>query len=143
VPSGGTITFTIFLLNSGPAPALGVTVSDPLPAGTTFVSCSASQGGCSGPPVGSGGTVEANPGTIPSGGTATLTVVVQAPATSGTLTNVATVSGTNVSGGTLTAGTSVDVGDSPPADIPFLDPRLLAVLALVLGAAGLRALRGS
>jgi len=142
VPPGGTISFTILVLNSGPAPALGVTVSDPLPAGTTFVSCSTSQGGCSGPPAGSGGTVDANLGTIPAGGSATLIVVVHAPAAAGTVTNVATVSGSNVSGGTVTAGTSVAVGDALPVDIPFLDPALLGGLAVLLVAVGYRALRG-
>jgi uncharacterized repeat protein (TIGR01451 family) len=41
---GDTITFPITLTNSGPATANGVIVTDPLPAGLTFVSSTASQG---------------------------------------------------------------------------------------------------
>ena len=41
---GSTVTFTVTLANAGPAPADGVTVTDPLPIGYTFVSASPSQG---------------------------------------------------------------------------------------------------
>jgi uncharacterized repeat protein (TIGR01451 family) len=41
---GSTITFTITLTNSGPATATGVTVTDLVPAGLTFVSATPSQG---------------------------------------------------------------------------------------------------
>jgi len=41
---GSTITFTITLTNAGPATATGVTVTDLLPAGLTFVSATPSQG---------------------------------------------------------------------------------------------------
>ena len=41
---GDTITFTITVANAGPDTATGVTVTDLLPAGVTFVSASASQG---------------------------------------------------------------------------------------------------
>ena len=41
---GDTITYTITLTNNGPDAATGVTVTDLLPAGLTFVSASPSQG---------------------------------------------------------------------------------------------------
>jgi uncharacterized repeat protein (TIGR01451 family) len=41
---GDTITFTVTLQNSGPASATGVTVTDLLPPGLTFVSATPSQG---------------------------------------------------------------------------------------------------
>ncbi len=44
-PSVGTnVTFTVVITNHGPNDATGVQVSDPLPAGLTFVSASPSQG---------------------------------------------------------------------------------------------------
>src|SRR5216684_2173997 len=67
-------------LNAGPLSAASVSVTDPLPAGTTFVSCSTSQGTCSGPPVGTNGTVTATLGTIASAGSATFTIVVNVTA---------------------------------------------------------------
>jgi uncharacterized repeat protein (TIGR01451 family) len=137
-PVGGTLTFTVVLSNAGPIAALDVTLNDPLPAGTTFLSCSASQGSCAGPPIGSGGTVTAVLGTIGVGGTATVTIAVQAPPSSAILTNVATVTGSNVSGGSVTASASVAVGDARLADIPFLDPRMLALLTLLLVWVGFR-----
>ncbi|HRK72771.1 MAG TPA: SdrD B-like domain-containing protein, partial [Rhodothermales bacterium] len=41
---GGTVTFTISVVNKGPAPATNVTVSDQLPTGLTFVSASGVNG---------------------------------------------------------------------------------------------------
>jgi uncharacterized repeat protein (TIGR01451 family) len=41
---GDTITFDVTLTNNGPDPATGVTVTDPLPAGLTFVAAVPSQG---------------------------------------------------------------------------------------------------
>src|SRR3954468_17092150 len=57
--AGETIAYSIFVFNSGPANALNVTVTDPLPAGTTFVSLASSTSifNCNTPAVGSGGTV--------------------------------------------------------------------------------------
>ncbi len=41
VEAGGQITYQLHIVNNGPAQATGVEVSDPLPAGTEFVSASA------------------------------------------------------------------------------------------------------
>ena len=41
---GETVTFTVFLVNSGPAAATGVVVADPLPAGLQFVGASPAKG---------------------------------------------------------------------------------------------------
>src|SRR5690242_13354886 len=40
VVAGSNVTYTIRVENCGPATAINVSVSDPLPAGTTFVSAS-------------------------------------------------------------------------------------------------------
>ena len=92
VVSGNTLTYTILVTNNGPGFSLGVNVTDPIPVGTTFISCQTSQGSCSGPTVGANGTVTANFGTIGAPGFATLSIAVNVTAPGGTtLTNVAVV----------------------------------------------------
>jgi len=90
ITSGSTLIYTITTTNAGPGTANNVNVTDPLPVGTTFISCTASQGSCSGPAIGSNGTVTANFGTIGSPGFATLSISVNVTAPGGiTLTNTA------------------------------------------------------
>ena len=48
VLAGSNVTYTLTAANKGPNPALHVTVSDTLPTGTTFVSCSSTGGVCGG-----------------------------------------------------------------------------------------------
>lgn len=82
---GDTVTFTITLTNSGPSAATGVSVTDVLPAGLTFVSATVGQGSYSSV---SGDWVV---GSIASGASATLALrglVV----TSAARTNTATIS---------------------------------------------------
>jgi uncharacterized repeat protein (TIGR01451 family) len=87
VQSGGSITYNITVQNGGPANATNVMVNEPLPAGETLVSATPSQGTCS-------GTVTCNLGSIPNGGSATITTVANVTAPCGsTLANTATVSG--------------------------------------------------
>jgi uncharacterized repeat protein (TIGR01451 family) len=81
----GSVTYTISVTNLGPDSASGVVVTDTLPVGVTFVS--ASGGG-----VNNSGVVTWSLGTLANGQVSTLTVTVTAPATSGSLTNVALVS---------------------------------------------------
>jgi len=133
------VAFTVVVGNTGSVPALGVAVSDPLPPGTTFVSCSASQGSCNAP---SGGVVTASLGTLVPDGTATVTITVQAPAAPATLTNTATATATNGAGEGATARAVMVVGNGgQPLDIPALDPRALAVLAALVVWAAVRTLR--
>jgi uncharacterized repeat protein (TIGR01451 family) len=85
--SGGTITYTLNVSNAGPFDAHNVTVDDPLPAGETLVSATATQGSCN-------ATVTCQLGTVANGGSATITIVVRVTASCGsTITNIATVSG--------------------------------------------------
>ena len=74
VPAGSSLTFVTTLANVGSQPALAVVLEQTLPAGTPFVSC-APQAACQR----IGGLVRAQVGTLPPGGTFTLTVVVQVP----------------------------------------------------------------
>jgi uncharacterized repeat protein (TIGR01451 family) len=87
--AGGTATWTIAVRNDGPTAAEGVRIKDALPAGTTFSGATPSQGGCSVVD----GEVTCALGTVPSGGSAQVTVVarVDAGLTGRTLRNGATV----------------------------------------------------
>ena len=77
VLAGNQLTYTIDVLNAGPSSASSVTLSDTLPAGTTFVSMSAPNGfSCTTPAVGATGSVSCSGGTVDLGG-ATFTLVVK------------------------------------------------------------------
>jgi uncharacterized repeat protein (TIGR01451 family) len=85
VSIGQNVTYTLTVSNAGPASATGVTVTDSLPAAVAFVSVNASQGTCTGT-----ATVACSLGTIPNGGSATVTVVARAVQV-GSASNTATV----------------------------------------------------
>lgn len=93
VTMGGNVTYTVVVSNNGPGTAVNVGVTDPLPNGTTFVSCSISLGSCSGPSVGSNGTVTATIGNMGPLGSVTMTIVANVTAGAGTtISNTATAS---------------------------------------------------
>jgi uncharacterized repeat protein (TIGR01451 family) len=56
VNHGSNLTYTLAVFNNGPDVSDGDTITDVLPAGTTFVSFSTTNGTCIHPAVGSGGT---------------------------------------------------------------------------------------
>jgi uncharacterized repeat protein (TIGR01451 family) len=88
VPPGGSITYDIVVFNNGPDAATGVTLSDTLPAGTTFLSLVTDPDwSCVTPPVGSGGMVDCSLASLAFEGAAamTLTVAVDAGLTPGTI----------------------------------------------------------
>jgi uncharacterized repeat protein (TIGR01451 family) len=93
---GANVTYTITVINAGPDNADNATLTDPLPAGTTFVSISCPAGwGCSTPAVGVNGTVTATNPSLPltSGDVFTLVVHVDPAIALGTfINNQATVS---------------------------------------------------
>src|ERR1700676_1912485 len=79
---GNHLTYTLVVNNNnGPSNATGVTLTDTLPAGVTFVSATTVPGSCTGT-----ATVVCALGTVAVGGTATVTIVV-APTAAGTITN--------------------------------------------------------
>ncbi len=83
--AGTDLTYTLVVTNDGPSDATNVVVSDPVPAGTTFVS--ADGGGAE-----ATGTVTWNLGTLAEGTTATLHVTVHVDeARTGALSNTAGV----------------------------------------------------
>jgi len=96
VTAGNNATYTLTLINNGPAYASNVALTDALPAGETFVSLVQTAGPtftCT-----TGGTINCSLASLASGTSATFTLVA---AVSGGLTNGSTVSNTaNVSSGT-------------------------------------------
>jgi uncharacterized repeat protein (TIGR01451 family) len=93
VMAGSSLVYTITLTNEGPSDADSVTLSDPLPAGTTFQSLSQPAGwSCSTPAIGAGGTVSCSLATFTTGSSVfMLTVLVDSGVSVGTvLTNTAT-----------------------------------------------------
>jgi uncharacterized repeat protein (TIGR01451 family) len=102
VTVGDNVTFTIEVHNSGPDQATGVTVSDPLPAGTSFVSANESQGSYD--PLTGIWTV----GTLNVGQTATLTITVTVTSTAAEIINCAEVETSDQCDPDSTPGNLVD-----------------------------------
>jgi uncharacterized repeat protein (TIGR01451 family)/fimbrial isopeptide formation D2 family protein len=92
---GGTLVYTIQVANAGPNPAINALLTDPLPAGTTFVSL-VSPGGwsCTTPAVAAAGVISCQDASLASGATATFTLTVHVDAAlvaHSVLRNVATI----------------------------------------------------
>ncbi|HEX6086995.1 MAG TPA: DUF11 domain-containing protein [Thermoanaerobaculia bacterium] len=96
---GSNVTWTITVINGGPAAATNVALSDTLPGATTFVSLAEAPGfTCSTPAVGAGGTITCSSATMPAGATASFALTANIPAdtAAGTeLANAAAVSADN------------------------------------------------
>jgi uncharacterized repeat protein (TIGR01451 family) len=108
----GNITWTMVVTNLGPSTDTGVKVSDPMPAGNTYVSSTTTQGTCTG-----GAILNCDIGTMAAGATVTITLITT-PSTTGTQTNTATVSGdrqeTTLANNTATASVTVGPATGPP-----------------------------
>jgi uncharacterized repeat protein (TIGR01451 family) len=101
VPRGGNITYSIVVTNGGPDTAANVTVTDPLPAHTTHVNSSVSQGSVNFDGV----NVVASCGSLAFGDSAILTLIVSV--------NTDTPRNTVISN---TATVTSDTPDPSPAD---------------------------
>jgi uncharacterized repeat protein (TIGR01451 family) len=112
VTTGSNLTYSITVTNNGPDSAQGVSVTDTLPAGVTFVSATTSTGSCSGTAA-----VTCNLGTFANAATATITIVVT-PTAAGTLTNTVNVTSATpdpvTTNNSATTSTTV-TGSSAPA----------------------------
>jgi uncharacterized repeat protein (TIGR01451 family) len=120
VQEGQPLTYTLDVANAGPSDAQNVVVTDPLPAGVSYVSATPSQGSCSQ----AAGVVTCSLGTVGVGATPTIAIDVTA-GSAGTISNTASVSSdtsdpssgdnSDTEGTTVqpTADLSVSKGDSP------------------------------
>lgn len=130
------ITYVITVTNNGPQTASNVVVQDTIPAGTIVTSVTPSQGTCGGT-----ATVICNLGAIAAGGMATIQLVVQAPATPGSITNTATVTNTpeaDLNPANNTSGPAI-VAVAEVAGIPTVSEwGLLALLAALAAVAALK-----
>jgi uncharacterized repeat protein (TIGR01451 family) len=106
VTIGNNVDYTVHVVNHGPSRATSVTVTDPLPAGTTFVSASATQGDCSE----TNRVVTCAVGTVASAGAANATIRLRADV-AGSLSNTASTAATenddDTTNNTATATTTV------------------------------------
>jgi uncharacterized repeat protein (TIGR01451 family) len=112
----GTVVYTVGLTNEGPSDATGIILSDPIPAGLTFVS-----GSLNGQAGASDGTTVTFPGidlATTDTASATLTFTVDA-ATSGTVTNTASVPDMSADGENdiTNNAASVDITVTPQTDV--------------------------
>jgi uncharacterized repeat protein (TIGR01451 family) len=113
IKSGANLPYALTAKNNGPDTAQAVSVTDVTPTGTTFVSVTPNTGSCTAPPVGGTGTVTCTVGTMGSGVTFKITLVLNVNASSGsTITDTATVTSTtsdpNTKNNSSTATTTVD-----------------------------------
>ena len=96
VGAGATLTYTLTVANAGPSQANSVSLSDSLPAGTTFVSAAGSGWSCSG-----SGPVTCTMGSLGITAASPVTITVTAPAAAGAIVNTASVTSAT---GDLVAG---------------------------------------
>jgi uncharacterized repeat protein (TIGR01451 family) len=128
--AGANITYTLTASNAGPGAATNVVITDPLPAGTAYVTSTTTQGTCGA----FLSTVTCALGTLSSGATATVTLTLTTPSSPGSITNTATiVAAENDPVAANNTGTATTTISAPQAaDVPTLDVRaLLALIALL------------
>jgi uncharacterized repeat protein (TIGR01451 family) len=124
VTAGSPLTYTLTVDNLGPQAAVGVILTDTLPASVNYVSTSASQGSCAGT-----GTISCDLGTIAPGQGATVSIVVE-PTAFGVITNTAVVTSTAadpvISNNTVAVTTTVDLfADLSLSMVDSADPVLI------------------
>jgi uncharacterized repeat protein (TIGR01451 family) len=118
---GPNFTYTLTVANAGPGVATGVTATDLLLTGLTFVSATSTQGTC----AAAGQLVTCTIGVMNIGGSVTIqiTVTPQASLAGATVTNTATVTGAqpdpNPGNNTGTASTTIaGTGTAVPTGVP-------------------------
>jgi uncharacterized repeat protein (TIGR01451 family) len=112
VSTGQQETYNIHVYNDGPLSAPNAVVTDVLPAGVNFVSCTTTLGTCAGPTPGANGTINVNLGTLNSNASLDITLVTQVGLPPGSsFSNTASVASTrfdsNLTDNSATAVTQV------------------------------------
>ena len=106
-------SYSVQVTNNGPSAATGVVATIPLPAGVQFASASSGQGST---PTQQGGVLTADLGDIASGGSATITIVIDpTPASSGTSISLSA----EVAGQPVRPESRQQSGVLEPGDRPF------------------------
>ena len=129
--TGSNLTYTIAVSNAGPTAAANVIVTDVIPAGTTFVSATPTQGSCSGTT-----TVTCTLGTLANLGSASIALTVTLPAAPGPVANTAVVSTTSPDGNAGNNSSTSNITVVANANIPAISPMMLLLLAITLAMAG-------
>ena len=130
---GATHTITFTIANGGPSPAFNTAFGVTIPAGVTINTVTPSQGSCT-----IGATVACSLGTLPNGGSVTVTLNATMPAAGGAATFTGTATPTSPDPNAGNSAASVAFAIASSADIPALDPRLLILLAAALAVAAMR-----
>ena len=119
VTVNGTLTYSVTATNAGPSAAQSLTVTDTLPAGTTFVSASGAGWTCSALLQ----VVTCTRTTLGVTTSPAITIVVTAPATAGTIVDNATISATTAdpNNGNNSASASTTVSASADLSIAITD----------------------
>jgi uncharacterized repeat protein (TIGR01451 family) len=94
---GGTLIYTMTVTNLGPFQASAVTLVDPVPAESIFLSMNSGGASCITPPLAQGGTITCSFGSMSSGASATVsfTARVSKPPVPASTTNTAVVASPN------------------------------------------------
>ncbi|MDQ2712609.1 MAG: DUF11 domain-containing protein [Acidobacteriota bacterium] len=115
---GATLTYTITTSNAGPSPATNVTISDPLPSGSNFVSAAGTGWSC----ANSSGIVTCSRSSSSAVGALPNITLQVTPSATGTVTNAASItaneSDPNSSNNTATTSNTV----TPGADLAITQP---------------------
>lgn len=132
---GNPITYTLAVSNLGTSPANTVSVSDTLPAGSTFVSASGTGWTCNNV----AGVVTCTVATLPVGAAPVISLTITAPpvATAGTLSNTATVSSATTDTNPANNSSTKSVPILPGSQIPALSTMMLMLLAAMLAVVAL------
>ncbi|MGA8807165.1 MAG: DUF11 domain-containing protein [Thermoanaerobaculia bacterium] len=132
---GNPITYTLAVSNLGPSPANAVSVTDTLPAGSTFVSASGAGWTCNN----AAGVVTCTVPTLPTGGAPVINLTIIAPqvASAGTLSNTATVSSATTDTNPANNSSTKNVPILPGSQIPALSTTMLMLLAAMLAVVAL------